>query len=100
MAAGFAKRGLPSLRASRADYEALIDAMQTVADESNAGRRRKRLNAEAAAPSLVFVGSWNEEFEGHALMPASRNVALANGRQAGFDWLHALKSRYGSVPSR
>lgn len=97
-AAGFAKRGLPSLRASRADYEALLDAMQEIAETGRALRRRQRLRSASDDATLIFLGSWNEEFEGHAVMPATRNGALATGRYAGFDWLHAIKSRYGVVP--
>lgn len=98
-AAGFAKRGLPSLRASREDYEGWLEAMQTLTDEHLDLRHRDRLNTSSLAAPLVFVGSWNEEFEGHALMPASQSRALAERRQAGFDWLYAIKSRYGVVPA-
>lgn len=97
-AAGFAKRGLPSLRASREDYGAWLEAMQELTDEHLADRGRKRLDAAGPESPLVFVGSWNEEFEGHALMPAAQSRALADRRQGGFDWLYAIKSRYGVAP--
>lgn len=97
-AAGFAKRGLPSLRASREDYVGLLEAMQALTDEHLGLRHRERLHTARLAAPLVFVGSWNEEFEGHALMPAAQNRALADRRQDGFDWLYAIKSRYGVAP--
>jgi len=97
-AAGFAKVGLPSLRASREDYVDLLEAMQGLTDEHLERRHSERLHTASLAAPLVFVGSWNEEFEGHALMPATENRALADRRQDGFDWLYAIKSRYGVAP--
>jgi hypothetical protein len=97
-AAGFAKRGLPSLRASRKDYEDWLEAMQTLTDEHLQQRHKGRQSEGVQTAPLVLVGSWNEEFEGHALMPAAKSRALAEQRQAGFDWLYALKSRYGVAP--
>jgi len=97
-AAGFAKRNLPSLRASREDYEDWLEAMQALTDEHLKQRPQGRPGDAVQAAPLVFVGSWNEEFEGHALMPAAKSRALAERRQAGFDWLYALKSRYGVAP--
>jgi len=97
-AAGFAKRGLPALQASRDDYVALLEAMQGLTDEHLELRHRRRPQSARPAAPLVFVGSWNEEFEGHALMPAAQNRALADRRQDGFDWLYAIKSRYGVAP--
>jgi hypothetical protein len=97
-AAGFAKRGLPSLQASREDYGDLLAAMQGLTDEHLELRHRERLHTDSLAAPLVFVGSWNEEFEGHALMPAAQNHALLDRRQDGYDWLYAIKSRYGVAP--
>jgi len=97
-AAGFAKSGLPSLRASRADYEDLIEAMQALTDEHLESRHRERLHTASLTAPLVLVGSWNEEFEGHALMPAAQSRALLDRRQDGYDWLYAIKSRYGVAP--
>lgn len=97
-AAGFAKGGLPSLRASRQDYVGMLEAMQDLTDGHLELRHRERLHTARLAAPLVFVGSWNEEFEGHALMPSAQNRALADRQHDGFDWLYAIKSRYGVAP--
>ncbi len=94
-AAGFAKARLPSLLASRDDYASLLAAMQELTDEHLRDLHAERLGTPAMPAPLVIAGSWNEEFEGHALMPAATNRALFHMRDGGFDWLYALKSMYG-----
>jgi hypothetical protein len=94
-AAGFAKARLPSLLASRDDYAGLLAAMQELTDEHLSNVHAKRLGTPALPAPLVIAGSWNEEFEGHALMPAASNRALFDKRHGGLDWLYALKSIYG-----
>ncbi len=94
-AAGFAKVRLPSLLASRDDYASLLAAMQELTDEHLRDLHAERLGTPAMPAPLVIAGSWNEEFEGHALMPAATNRALFHMRDGGFDWLYALKSMYG-----
>ena len=50
----------------------------------------------AALPAPVYtVGSWNEEYEGHAVFPAQFNLALSETEQAGFDFVMALKEAFG-----
>ena len=95
-ASGFAKARLPSLLASRDDYAALLAAMQQLTDDHLRGRHAEQFGTPAIPAPLVIAGSWNEEFEGHALMPAAANRALVEERDGGFDWLQALKSIYGS----
>ena len=94
-AAGFAKARLPSLLASRNDYTDLLAAMQELTDEHLSSLHARRLGTSALPAPLVIAGSWNEEFEGHALMPAASNRALVDRRDGGLDWLYALKSLYG-----
>ena len=94
-AAGFAKNRLPTLGASGNDYAALLRDMQTLIDEHIAELHSRRIGTAALPAPLVFVGSWNEEFEGHALMPASSNRALIEPARAGLDWLYAIKALYG-----
>ena len=90
-----AKRGLPGLLASRADYAALLEDALELTYAHLRARHADRLYSSALEAPLVLVGSWNEEFEGHALMPAARNEAVAGRRQHGYDWLLALKSVFG-----
>ena len=47
-------------------------------------------------PAPVYsVGSWNEEFEGHAVFPSSWNLALRETQQGGFDLPMAIKQAFG-----
>jgi len=97
-AAGFAKRGLPRLRASREQYAAWLRDAQALTDAHIASSHADRIGTAALPAPLVVVGSWNEEYEGHALMPAGSNAAMHRGDDGGFEWLHALRALYG--PSR
>ena len=50
----------------------------------------------ALLPAPVYiVGSWNEEFEGHAVFPASFNLSLRDVTQQGFDLAMAIKETFG-----
>ncbi len=93
--AGLAKSRLPTLLASRDDYEAFLRETQSLTDEHIRERHAARLGTAALPAPLVNVGSWNEEFEGHALMPARENQALSRRQHHGFDWLFALRAVYG-----
>ena len=44
---------------------------------------------------IYIVGSWNEEFEGHAVLPASFNDSLPEMQQEGFDLVMAIKEVFG-----
>ena len=47
-------------------------------------------------PAPIYtVGSWNEEYEGHAVLPAQFNLALRDSEQGGFDIGMALKQVFG-----
>lgn len=96
-AAGFAKEGMPRLQASEEDYRAFLEATQRLTDEHLARDHAGRVGSPALEAPLVLVGSWNEEFEGHALMPASANEALLDSGRRGFEWLYAIKCVYGAV---
>lgn len=96
-AAGFAKTGMPPLRASESDYRELLAAMLQLTDEHLARDHGDRLGTPALPAPLVMVGSWNEEFEGHALMPAAANHALVDSGRHGFEWLYAIKGLYGTT---
>ena len=94
-AAGFAKPGLPTLHASRADYARLLREMLTVTQKHIARTHADRLGTSALPAPLVIVGSWNEEFEGHALFPSSGNRAMVGDGLNGFEWLFAVKDVFG-----
>jgi hypothetical protein len=99
-AAGFAKAGFPTLLASRSDYARLLRAMRQLAEEHLAQINAAHPGPPVHAVAPAIVGSWNEEFEGHALLPARRNEALVGGDYGGFEWLAAIKEVYGSSPGR
>ncbi len=44
---------------------------------------------------VVSVGSWNEEWEGHAVMPSRFNSTLSPRTQQGFDYVLAIKQAFG-----
>ncbi len=46
-------------------------------------------------PPVVSVGAWNEEWEGHSIMPAHFNRTLAPRTQKGFDLVMAVKQAFG-----
>jgi hypothetical protein len=94
-AAGFAKRGMPRVRASRDQYAAWLREAQGLIDAHVRERHRSRLATPSLPAPLVIVGSWNEEYEGHALMPSSWNQAMSGNDEDGFAWLHALRELYG-----
>jgi hypothetical protein len=50
--------------------------------------------AQLPAP-IYTVGSWNEEFEGHAVFPAGYNASLLETHQSGFDMAFAIKQVFG-----
>jgi hypothetical protein len=104
-AAGFAKSGLPTLRATRAQYARFLRAMLEITEENMLaastlvtgaapGHDPHRGAGSLVAPPVI-VGSWNEEFEGHALFPARSNAAMVRRDHGGFEWLMALKEVFG-----
>ena len=96
LAGGFAKHALPTLTATRsafADYLAVLTRYytETYLPEEWAGGL-----GTAALPAPVYtVGSWNEEYEGHAVFPAAFNLALPDPEQGGFDYGLALRQAFG-----
>jgi hypothetical protein len=53
------------------------------------------LGTEALPAPIYSIGSWNEEYEGHAVFPAQFNLALTDSKQHGFDFSMALKEAFG-----
>jgi len=104
-AAGFAKAGLPTVRATRDEYAAFLRTMLALTEDNLRSLAELVVGAVAgkdrgviAMPpqvTPVIVGSWNEEFEGHTVFPTRSNPAMVRSEFAGFEWLMAIKEVYG-----
>ena len=96
LAPGFAKPGLPTLKMGRTDYAQFMQAIKTVHEtEYLFPDWGDRLGTDVLPAPLYVVGSWNEEFEGHSVFPASLNLAFSEVTQSGFDWVMAIKELFG-----
>jgi hypothetical protein len=96
LAGGFAKHGLPILSATRQAYADLVKLLSRFHTEIYLPQELPGVVGTAALPAPVYtVGSWNEEYEGHAVFPAQFNLALSETEQAGFDFVMALKEAFG-----
>jgi hypothetical protein len=96
LAAGFAKPGLKSLLMGRDGYADFLTAMRDAyIDLLNQGRRAEPLGTARLPAPVYIVGSWNEEFEGHAVFPASFNRSVPTVTQRGFDLVMAIKAVFG-----
>lgn len=93
-AAGFSKRDVPTLHANRRDYgEFLFEMLAFHSTEYMLPAFGEgRLNRVVP---VVSVGSWNEEWEGHAVMPSQFNRTLSPRTQQGFDYVMAIKQAFG-----
>jgi hypothetical protein len=93
---GFAKPGLPTLKMGRVDYAQFMQAIKTMHEsEYLFPTWGDRLGTDVLPAPLYVVGSWNEEFEGHSVFPASLNLAFSDVTQSGFDWVMAIKELFG-----
>jgi hypothetical protein len=94
LAAGFSKTGAQTLYGNRESYAAFLEAMLKFHHEEfmvlQYGERQAALR-----PALVSVGSWNEEWEGHAIFPSEFNHTLSPRTEEGFDYVMALKQACG-----
>ena len=96
LAGGFAKHGLPILSASRQAYADFVKLLTRFYTEDYLPQEWPGVIGTAALPAPIYsVGSWNEEFEGHAVFPARFNLALSDTEQAGFDFVMAVKEAFG-----
>ena len=95
LAGGFAKHGLPILSASRAAYTDYMKLLARYHAETYLPQEWPGAVGTAAVPAPIYtVGSWNEEFEGHAVFPAQFNLAISDSQQFGFDFVMALKQLF------
>lgn len=93
LAAGFSKRDEAMLHASTDEYTAFLREMLDHHEERFMVRAFGRSYLDTT-PAIVSVGSWNEEWEGHAVMPARFNHTVAPFGD-GFDYVNALKQVFG-----
>ena len=96
LAAGFAKRGFQKLLVTRESYATLMQRISALHmrlhvekmwDDVAIGRKLQ--------PAIYSVGSWNEEYEGHAVFPARFNRSVSIMRKRGFDQSLAIKQVFG-----
>ena len=96
LAPGFAKPGLPVLKMGRRDYANFMQEIHQAHLGLLAQGPWSQILRTALLPAPIYiVGSWNEEFEGHAVFPASFNLSLSTVRQRGFDLAMAIKETFG-----
>ena len=96
LAGGFAKHGLPILSTTRQAYANFVKLLTRYHDTTYLVQEWSGAIGTAAVPAPIYtVGSWNEEFEGHAILPAQFNLALSGSVQRGFDFVMALKQVFG-----
>ena len=96
LAGGFAKHGMPTLTATRHAYASYMQRLTRYYTEVYLPTEWEGDVGTAALPApIVTVGSWNEEFEGHAVLPAAFNLAFGPSEQGGFDYVMAIKQTFG-----
>ena len=96
LAGGFAKHGLPILTTTRQAYADFVKLLTRFHAETYLPQEWPGAVGTTALPAPIYtVGSWNEEFEGHAVFPAQFNLALTASQQGGFDFAMALKEVFG-----
>ncbi len=95
LAGGFAKHGLPILSASRQAYADYLKQLTDFYTEVYLPQEWPGAVGTQALPAPIYtVGSWNEEYEGHAVLPAQFNLAITDSQQGGFDYAMALKEAF------
>ncbi len=94
LAAGFSKVDVPTLFANRSDYADFLKEMIRF-HEDNFMVPRYGQGGLGELPPVVSVGAWNEEWEGHSVMPSQFNRTLSPRTQKGFDFVMAIKQAFG-----
>ena len=96
LAGGFAKHGLPTLSTTRQAFANYLKLLTRHHEEGYLPQEWSGALGTKALPAPVYsIGSWNEEYEGHAVFPAQFNLALTESEQHGFDFSMALKEAFG-----
>ncbi len=94
LAAGFSKRNVPTLHANRKDYGEFLQEMLEFHSDNYMSPAFGAGRLNRVVP-VVSVGSWNEEWEGHAVMPSEFNRSLSPRTEQGFDYVMAIKQAFG-----
>jgi hypothetical protein len=96
LAGGFAKHGLPALTTTRQAFANYLKLLIRYYEEVYLPQEWPGALGTSALPAPIYsIGSWNEEYEGHAVLPAQFNLALTDSEQQGFDFAMALKEAFG-----
>ena len=96
LAPGFAKPGHPTLQIGRGGYTDFIKRIKQLHLKEYISRDWLELLGSTLLPSPIYiVGSWNEEFEGHAILPYDFNFSVPEDVQHGFDLVMAVKEAFG-----
>lgn len=93
LASGFAKDGQRKLQVTRGSYVNYLHEMIAFLEDEYFSRTEFR---RSPFPAPVYsLGSWNEEYEGHALFPFAFNRAVKRVQHGGFDISLAIKEVFG-----
>jgi len=96
LAPGFAKPGHPTLQIGRRHYADFMKRMQQFHIKEYIRHEWAQLQGTTLLPAPIYVvGSWNEEFEGHAVFPYDFNFSVPKDVQYGFDLVLAIKESFG-----
>ena len=96
LAGGFAKHGLPIVNTTRSALADHFKLLTRFNDEVYLPTEWPSAVGSAKLPAPIYtLGSWNEEYEGHAVFPAQFNLALKDSEQFGFDFAMAIKEAFG-----
>lgn len=96
LAGGFAKNGFTDLLATKGDYaDFMKGTLRFHEDRYLKSAWGQRVGTPALPAPVYTVGSWNEEYEGHAIFPASFNKAVGDVRVGGFDFSMAIRQVFG-----
>ncbi len=93
-AAGFSKIEIPTLHSNRTDYADFLKGMIHFHEQEYLLPAYGE-QALAERPSVFSIGGWNEEWEGHTVMPSQFNRSLSPRTQQGFDYVMAIKQACG-----
>ena len=82
--------------ARRGGYTDFIKRIKQLHLKEYISRDWLELLGSTLLPSPIYiVGSWNEEFEGHAILPYDFNFSVPEDVQHGFDLVMAVKEAFG-----